>query len=168
MVEYLVDPDGRFKQAVISASQAVGDLTVPFQQITKSWYQGNKAIFSLKGPGQYQDLSPDYKKQKQKNYGFIYPILRAGGTLEDSITNASSEKTISRIINKNILELGTSVDYGVYHQSLEPRNKIPFRPFLFIGAEQQAPSQLQTRRDAWIAILGSWVDQVLAQKGVTS
>jgi phage gpG-like protein len=167
-ITYQVDPDGSFRRAITLASQAVGDLTVPFNLIAKNWYQSNKAIFSLSGPGKYKDLSEKYKATKKRKWGFVYPILKASGTLESSITDPSDGNAINLVINGNILELGTRVGYGVYHQSLAPRTVMPFRPFLFIGAEDQAPASLNTRRDAWVAILSSYVDQVLKQKGVAT
>lgn len=167
-ITYQVDPDGKFRQAITFASQAVGDLTVPFNLIAKNWYQSNKAIFSLSGPGKYKDLTEKYKKTKKNKWGFVYPILKASGDLESSITDPSDPNAINLIINGNILELGTRIGYGVFHQSLAPRTKMPFRPFLFIGAEDQAPSQLNTRRDAWVAIISSYVDQVMKSKGIGS
>jgi phage gpG-like protein len=157
ITSYSVDADRTFQQAIKDALEKVDDLTIPFTLMTKSWFQGNKAIFSLKGPGKYQDLSPQYKKQKQKAVGFIYPILRRTGVLEESLTVPGDPNAISYIINKNTLVLGTKVRYGANHQF---GMGVPKRPFLFIGAEQTAPDEINRRRDAWIATLQDYVLQV--------
>ena len=162
VVKYSVDPDKEFQQAIRDAIGQVDDLTLPFQLITKSWFRSNKAIFSLKGKGKYQDLTPNYKKQKQKAVGFIYPILRRSGRLEGSITDPSSKDAVNLIINKKTLILGTKVPYGAPHQL---GLKVPKRPFLLIGGEQTAPDEINRRRDAWISTLESYVLQVSEKVG---
>lgn len=157
ITSYSVDPDKQFQQAIKDALSKVNDLTVPFTLMTKSWFQSNKAIFALKGPGKYTDLSPNYKKQKQKAVGFIYPILKRNGALEASLTQGGDSNAISYIINKTTLVLGTKVPYAAKHQFGEG---VPRRPFMFIGAEQTAPEEINRRRDAWIAILQDYVMQV--------
>jgi phage gpG-like protein len=160
--KYTVDPDREFTEAIKKALDEVDDLTIPFTLITKSWFKGNKAIFSLKGPGKYPDLSPKYKEQKKKAVGFIYPILRRSGALENSITEASDSNAINLIINKNTLVLGTKIKYGHYHQFGEGQ---PLRPFILIGGEQTAPEEINRRRNAWIATIQEYVLQVSKQVG---
>jgi phage gpG-like protein len=159
-VKFQVDSDKAFQKAIQDALREVSDLTIPYTLIAKSWFQGNKAIFSLKGPGKYVDLKENYKKQKQKAVGFIYPILKRSGALEQSITNPTDSNSINLIINKNTLILGTKIPYGAPHQFGAPRINLPARPFILIGAEQTAPDQLNRRRDAWIAIIEDYVTQV--------
>lgn len=159
-IELKVDPDGRLKNAVKDAIAKVGDLTIPLKAITRSWFKSNRAIFELKGPGKYTDLAESTKKQKTKVLGTPYPILRLTGRLESSLTQAGSSDAISSIIGKNALILGTAVPYGIYHQSAAPRSKLPFRPFIFLGAEQTAPTPLHNRRENWIKILTDHVEQV--------
>jgi phage gpG-like protein len=157
ITSYSVDPDKQFQEAIKDARKQVNDLTIPFTLMTKSWFKSNRAIFSLKGPGKYVDLSERYKPQKEKAVGFIYPILKRHGALEASLTVAGDSNAISYIINKNTLVLGTKVPYAARHQFGEG---VPKRPFMFIGAEQTAPEEINRRRDAWIAILTDYVMQV--------
>src|SRR5688572_19842345 len=103
IVSFKVDPDKQFQTAVKDALKQVKDLTIPFTLMTKSWFQGNKAIFALKGPGKYTDLSDAYKIQKKNAVGFIYPILRRSGVLEKSLTVPGDSNAISIILNKNTL-----------------------------------------------------------------
>jgi phage gpG-like protein len=177
---YAFDPNSEFQKKIESVFEATGDLTIPLTLIAKSWYQSNKSIFALKGPGRYADLSKKpffawwepkgsplrtyylggYKSYKIAKYGFAYPILKATGRLMKSITDPRSPDAINYIVNKNTLVLGTSVPYAIYHQSQEPRTKMPYRPFLFVGVEQIAPHDLQQARlNTWIQILDNYLEQ---------
>ena len=165
IVTYSVDPDKAFQKAIKDAIKDVQDLTVPFTLITKSWFKSNRAIFALKGPGKYVDLTEKYKLEKQKKVGFIYPILKRSGLLEKSITVPGDSNSISYIINKNVLVLGSKVPYGAAHQF--GTKFLPIRPFIFVGAEQTAPEEINQRRDAWIATLRDYVLQVSSKVGTT-
>ena len=165
-LKYAFDPDSTFQKKLEEVYAATKDLTIPLTLMSKEWYKGNRSIFALKGPGRYKDLTEKYKKRKQKNKGFIYPILRYSGDLEKSITKADDNNSISYIVNKSTLVLGTKVPYAIYHQSqTEPRPKIPYRPFLFVGVEQIAPDDiLNNRLKNWIKILDDYFDQKMKQK----
>lgn len=178
-ITYQVDPDGRFKGAISAALGAVNDLTVPFNLIAKNWYQSNNAIFDLKGPGKYPPLggmTPNKvysgtqtnreraETAKEKKYGFAYPLLKATGALESSLVNANDANAVNLIVNGKMLLLGTNVSYGIFHQSDQPRTKLPFRPFMFLGAEQTSPDGLKNRQNAWIDIVLGYVNQVVSQQ----
>ena len=68
MAKYDVDPDGKFKTEIAKAIKSVGDLTIPFQLMTREWFKGNRSIFDegRQGPGKYKDLSAEYKKRYQE------------------------------------------------------------------------------------------------------
>jgi phage virion morphogenesis protein len=53
-------------------------------------------------------------------------ILKDTFTLRDSITY--------QVANPQSLAIGTNIEYGIYHQSTQPRTKIPYRPFLGLDA----------------------------------
>lgn len=137
---YTVENDEKFQRALDRAIATSKDLSKPLSMIGKDFRKSRQAIFNLKGPGQYPDLGPDgpaktnYKRIKKRQVGFVYPILKLTGRLDDSVTNKSHPENINRIF-KDAAEFGTSVPYGVYHQSDESRSKIPLRKFLFIGPE---------------------------------
>jgi phage gpG-like protein len=159
VIEFVVDQDKRFQKSVQDALKQVSDLTIPFNLITKSWFKGNKSIFSLSGKGKYEDLSPKYKARKASVLGSAYPILRGmTGRLESSITDPTSRDSIAVILNKRSLVLGTSTPYGPYLQM--GTNKMPARPFILLGAEQVSPSEINRRKEAWINIIGDYVKQV--------
>ena len=178
---YAFDPDSAFQKKLEEVFNLTQDLTIPLTLIAKSWYQGNKSIFALKGRGRYKDLSTrpffphwerdkklrklwkgGYKEFKMAKYHLSspYPILKATGRLAESITNPESLDAINYIVNRNTLVLGTHVPYGIYHQSQKERTKIPYRPFLFVGVEQIAPNDIKNNRmKTWLSILDSFLQQ---------
>ncbi len=168
VVKFQVDPDQEFQKAVLKARGEVGDLTIPFTLIAKSWFQSNSFIFKVTGSsGKYVDLSAKYKAWKLRTAKFIYPVLRLSGDLEKSITDATDKNAISIIINKRSLFLGTKVPYAGWLQegtkNKDGSVKMPARPPVLIGAESVAPSGLNTRRDLWIKTIADYVVKKTAQ-----
>ena len=164
-VKFQVDPGREFEQALKTAIGQVNDLRIPLTLIAKSWFSSNKAIFALKGPGQYADLSENYKKQKRQLVGFIYPILKAEGRLEDSLVKRSGKDAISTVLNQKTLVLGTRVPYAGFHQF--GTRKMPKRPPILIGAEQTrgAPGEINRREALWIKTIQDFVLQLSSQVG---
>lgn len=161
---YEIDNDKKFQAALVRAKMVTDDLSVPLGLIAKDFYKSEKAIFMLKGPGQYPDLAASTKIQKERAGFSVYPILKRTGRLEGSVTNPQHPDAINQIINKRTLIIGTTVPYGVYHQSDKPRTKIPLRKFLFIGPESSfANSDQQGRVGRWLNILNSYVLRKLGE-----
>lgn len=152
---YVVENDERVSQALRRAASVSSDLKIPFSMIAKDFQKSRKAIFALKSAGEYPDLSTrpffawwerddklrreylnGYKEYKEAKWGFAYPILKRTGRLEKSVTDAADPENVTRI-GPIEMELGTRVPYAVYHQSDEPRSRIPLRKFLFIGPESK-------------------------------
>ncbi len=171
-IKFAFDPDSDFQKKLDEVFKATQDLTIPLSLMAKQWYKGNQSIFALTGPGRYEDLSDKYKETKKRKFGFVYPILMATGRLMSSITGEPGGESINLIENKNTLILGTSVPYGIYHQSAKDRGKGPtgremhYRPFLFVGVEQIAPNDIkQNRIKNWITTLDNYMDSVLKKLG---
>lgn len=162
-VSYSADNDKKFREAVARAGAAVKDLTIPLTLISKDFYKSEMAIFQLQGPGQYPDLADSTKKQKLKLTGEIYPILRRSGALERSVTDPTDSQAINQIVGGYQLIIGTRVPYAAFHQSDQPRKKIPLRKFLFIGPEAPrfALSEQVGRLERWLGILDSFMEQKL-------
>ena len=156
---YSVENDRDFQEALRRAASKVSDLRIPLKLIAQDWFDSNAAIFSLSGPGQYPDLSEKYKRAKQRDWGFVYPILKASGLLEKSLTNINDPNAIANFQGKQAIELGTSVPYGVHHQY--GTKKMPMRKFLFIGPESQFNSKgrVAGRLERWKSILFDFVTQ---------
>ncbi len=170
---YTVDNDKRFRAAIERASQVSQDLRVPFGLILKDFYKSEQAIFKLKGPGQYPPFKGEkdpktghtkYQDRKLRKYGFDYPLLVATGRLAASLLGPNNPGSVSKITNLS-LTFGTSVPYGIYHQSDDPRAKIPLRKFLFIGPEapQFATSEQQGRLERWLGYIGDFIARETAK-----
>lgn len=163
---YSLENDRAFKAALKRASDTVQDLRIPFGLILSDFYKSQAAIFRLQGPGQYPDLSERYKAAKIKKVGFAYPILVRTGALSNSLLGPNNRGAISKI-TKLSLTMGTSIKYGVYHQSDQARKKIPLRKFLFIGpeAKQFATSEQMGRLERWNNILNDFVLKQMRKEG---
>lgn len=160
-----VDPQEKLAKALRYAGARVGNLTIPLKLIAQQWFKSNRAIFSIQGPGKYVDLTDLYKKRKQKEAGFIYPILKKSGRLAQSITVPNEPESINYIINRKSLVLGSRTPYAIYHQSEAPRTKLPRRPMVLFGNEQVAPDALERRVADWEKMI---LDFVLDQTGGAS
>ena len=115
-----------FLASVRRAQAAVGDLSVPLRQIGLDWMRSNQTIFALGGPGPWVDLSggrsgrdpktgryrspnSGYKAAKLRRWGFVYPIGKASGALERSITVPGDANSLFEVMNGQALILGTRV-----------------------------------------------------------
>lgn len=167
---YVLENDVKFKSALKRASEVTQDLRIPFGLILADFYKSEASIFKLKGPGKYPDFKnggPDslYAKQKEKAVGFKYPLLFRTGLLANSVLGPNNKGSISKI-TKLSLTFGTSIAYGIYHQSDQARKKIPLRKFLFIGPETtQASNEQQGRLERWNNILNDYVYKVMKREG---
>lgn len=171
--------DERVIKALDRAYRASSDLRVPFAQIAKDFQKSRKAIFALQSAGSYPDLSTKpffawweqkdsplrrqfdggYKEYKKAKLGFDYPILRGEtGNLEKSVTEQSHPDNITRIYPLS-MDLGSKVPYLVYHQSDDPRKKIPLRKVLFIGPESKrfSSSEISGFPERALNTLNSWI-----------
>ena len=167
-VDFRVDPKGEFKKALIRAGKKVNDLRVPFKLITMEFYKSNKALFPAKGsngPDVFEDLSENYKRQKDKKHKFIYPILRASGRLMNSLTKPTDRDTVATVINKKSLLLGTKVPYA---SNLQFGTKnMPARPYLVVGTEEglwAKTEHIQRRKRAWMQILEDYCTNSLKKR----
>jgi phage gpG-like protein len=156
----IVDPDSTFKALLERVGRATGDLTIPFLSITKSWFKGNRAIFELKSPGKYQDLTPKYKKAKFRAVGFVYPILERSGLLKKSLVEPGDPSSIALTVNKTTLLLGTRDRTAVWHQG-GTRRGLPARPMVLLGPEQVSPEGVNRRRESWIKIIEDYMAQTI-------
>jgi phage gpG-like protein len=180
-IDFRVDPKGSFKKALRQAGKISSDLRAPFKTITMSFYKSNKFLFKdNRKLNVFDDLSENplyafwlkdndkavienqgskffeggYKDLKQKKYGFVYPILKATGALERSITDPTDPNAISSVLNKTTLLLGTKLPYAGWLQN--GTKKMPARPFLVVGTEKglwAQSTQMQRRKEAWMRTL---------------
>jgi phage gpG-like protein len=185
-ISYSIENDKAFIKKVNDSLQIVNDLRVPFKAIAQDFRKSRRAIFKLKSAGQYPDFQgekigklwknpgrPDMRKRtpsmtpyqyaKIKKYGGTgYPLLKASGRLERSLTERGGENI--ELIEKTALLVGTSVPHGEFHQSDAPRKKIPLRKFLFIGPEAGNVAQERGTLDRWIKIIDDYLTKKLKAK----
>lgn len=169
-----VEMDKAFAKGLERAQSAVADLRPAFKSIAADFYRSEKSIFMLKSAGQYPDFknSPiklksgktytpaesPYKVRKRKIHGFEYPLLKATGALEESVTSPNGKDAVY-ILDKQGVTIGSKVPYLGYHQSDEPRAKMPLRKILFIAPESGTANnpQLQGRLPRWLNIMNTYV-----------
>ncbi len=133
-MSYSLDNDRRFRNAMTRCMGVVSDLRVPFTLILADFYRSQKAIFALKGPGQYppfkhsvivtslggkgnafgrkrtvatSDMSP-YQRAKIKAVGFDYPLLVRSGKLAASLTDRSAPGAVASVGPTELI-IGTAV-----------------------------------------------------------
>lgn len=164
---YTVDNDRRFRDWLKIASEVSQDLRVPYGLILKDFYKSQQAIFKLKGPGKYPPfkgaINPltghtRYQDAKRKAVGFDYPLLVRKGRLAASLLGPTNPGSVSNIGPLSLI-FGTSIKYGIYHQSDAGRSKLPLRKFLFIGPEAPsfASSEQVGRLERWLNILNDYI-----------
>ena len=169
-IKYNIENIAQFNAALDEVKREASDLRTAFKLIAADWRKSQKTIFQLKSRGGYTDLSERYKKQKKKNVGFLYPILRgATGNLEDSVTKRTDSNHVEIVTKQNLI-IGTSIPYGVFHNSHAARKKIPQRKFVFIGPESREFSQKDRKNQGgrltrWSKILKETTEEILFAKG---
>lgn len=164
---YTVDNDKRFRNALEAAAAVSDDLRIPFGLILNDFYKSEASIFKLKGPGKYPVFKGPknpktgltrYQAAKIKAVKFDYPLLVRSGALAASLLGPSNRGSVSKITKLSLI-FGTSIEYGIYHQSDEARKKIPLRKFLFIGPEAPsfATSEQMGRLQRWQGYVGDHI-----------
>lgn len=166
--------DKAFEAGLKRAQASVEDLRPALKSIAADFYKSEKSIFMLSSAGGYPDFknSPittksgrvytppesPYKARKKKMYGFVYPLMKATGALEASVTSPNGKGAVYRL-EKQDVTIGSTIPYLDYHQSDEPRGKMPLRKILFIGPESGTATSpmLQGRLPRWLNILNTYV-----------
>lgn len=174
-ISYDVDNDRKFRNAINVASKVSQDLRVPFGLILRDFYKSEQSIFKLKGPGRYppfkgkqnKDGKTAYQRYKIRKYGFDYPLLVGKGNLAASLLGPNNPGSIANISYLSLI-FGTSIKYGIYHQSNQDRTRLPLRKFLFIGPEagEFADPNQMGRLKRWTDILYAHIAKVIVKAGL--
>lgn len=174
--DWAIENQRAFESKLDELGKATSDFRIPFGLISMDWYRSNRKLFTLQSKGLYQDLSPsrgedgnptttsNYKDQKLKDVGFIYPILVGKtGRLSSSILNKGHKDAVL-FIGRKELQMGSSTPYAKYHQSDAARSKIPQRKFIFIDggpADKSSDSSINGRRERWLNIIDTHISQLV-------
>lgn len=157
----------KFRATLKKAADQVSDLSFAMGEIARDFYKSEKAIFQLKSPGGYPDLADSTKKQKARLGVPLYPILKRSGKLEKSVTSPNAQGSHLKI-GKTFVEIGTTIEYGIFHNSDLPRRKIPQRKFFFLGPESRqfgANREFGGRPVRWRNIVEGYVKAELQRLG---
>jgi phage gpG-like protein len=103
------------------------DWSHAFDQVGAIMRAASEAQFDTEGghaSGKWRELA-ESTKVKRGDDG--HPILQVTGALKDSLTRKFDPSHIE-VASRDVLRFGSTVPYGVYHQSTLPRTKIPYRP----------------------------------------
>jgi hypothetical protein len=141
----------QFLESLKAAQKVASDLSSPLKEIGRDWMRTNRTIFQHSGPGPFRDLSggrarrnrrgqfqspnAGYKAEKLKKWGFVYPILKASGALERSLTDPGDSNALFEVRDGHELVLGTRLTSrgAPYPKFLnDGTSKMPARPFLSI------------------------------------
>lgn len=176
-ISYNIENDKAYSRAIERAQASVQDLSPALKVIASDFYRSEKAIFKLRGPGQYDDFKPTsvrnsqgvmvkrpsaYKKLKERILGQAYPLLRFSGALEDSVTSPNAEGSVYKVDKQNLI-IGTDVKdqkgvlYPKFHQGNDQSKSkgiMPLRKFLFIDGDTVS---LSGRSARWMNILNTYV-----------
>jgi phage gpG-like protein len=163
--KFALENEAEFKRQLERLAELTSDFRIPLNLIANDFYQSQKKIFTLKGPGKYQDLKERTIKEKERllGKGNAYPILFRTGRLAKSTLDRNSGEA-EFYLGKTELIMGTSVPYAIFHNSDElPRNKIPQRKVVFIdgGPLDTAKDGKYGRRDRWATIIFSHIQQLI-------
>ncbi len=137
--------DQGFKKKIARALATFGDMSDYFRSIAADWRKTNdiELFRGRTGPGQYKDLSPEYKKRKGKpkakgGAGKVYPILLGkNSNIRNGITKKTSPYNVS-LVGRRSLTVGIKdLPYAEIHQrGGKIRTKwgtinMPARPYIF-------------------------------------
>lgn len=185
IISFIPENDKEFKRLLEEAKEKISDFRIPFGLIANHWYRGNRKLFTLKSEGLYPVLGglnprgtviyrglPTTKQEraeveKSEAVGFIYPLLKRSGRLEQSLSSRNAPGA-EFFIGRQSLVMGTKVPYAKFHQSdRQPRTRLPQRKMIFIDggpAEKAKDAVISGRIQAWQNIMNDYVKQVITGK----
>jgi phage gpG-like protein len=112
----------RFADQAEDASAAFSAIVGILERATAA----NFATRGVSGGSRWRDLKPATRARKRREH--LDPrILQATHRLHDSLVDSSHPEHVEHI-TADSLRWGSTVPYGVYHQSTRPRRVIPYRP----------------------------------------
>jgi phage gpG-like protein len=117
-------------------ADGVSDYRPIWAVIEDDFYALEKRQFQTEGAeggDPWQELSPAYGAWKEEQFPGK-PILERTGELMASLTEPNHPQGV-RIEERKTLTLGTRVPYAIYHQSIQPRRRLPRRPEIMVTEE---------------------------------
>lgn len=117
-----------FEHVILGIRSRAEDMAPAFRAVERSFIAVERVQFDSGGfySGGWQQPALSTLERKAREGGdhrTLHDTLR----LRHSLTTLRSPDAV-RIITKDFLYMGTRVPYGIYHQSREPRTRLPRRP----------------------------------------
>lgn len=171
IASFIIENDKEFARVLDRLAKVSRDFRVPFAAISRAWYQSNKQIFTLKGPGLYKDFKTEKSRQqklratrKLTGSSFDYPLLFRSGRLANSMLNPQAPGA-HNFIGRQTLEMGTLIDYAIYHQ-LGTR-AMAQRQMIFISGgpkEEARDARAGGRLKRWVSIVEAHIKDTLEKE----
>lgn len=178
--EFTLENQIEFQKTLDQLEKATNDFRIPFRLIAADFYRSQRIIFRLRSEGLYNPLGGfDYNRPsgfgtqtkreraetlKERRTGRSWAPILFGetGDLKQSTVTRSHRYSIFELGRKNLI-IGTSVPYGIYHQSDKPRTKLPQRKFIFIDGgpnDASRSSGITGRSERWRLIIENYIKQI--------
>lgn len=148
-----LDESKAFARALEQTKKRAEDIRPALLEILDDWYASEAETFQYGDQGPYRDLTDLYKKRKEAKHGFVYPILKATGALEESVTHPSGAGAYFSLAGDTIT-IGSYVSYASYVQAFADGSSN--RPFIFIGGRYATENQ-KARPKRWAGILRDYI-----------
>lgn len=178
--EFTIENNEDFQRGLDRLGKATSDFRIPFRLISSDFYRSQKKIFTLTSEGLYNPLggfnynqkeangltrrqNAENRKERKTGHGWAPILYGKTGDLKDSTLSNQHRYSIF-FLGRQELQIGTSVPYGKFHQSDEPRTKLPQRKFIFIDGgpnDASKDSAITGRRERWLNIMNDHVVQLI-------
>jgi phage gpG-like protein len=112
----------RFADDVETPRTALEEVADELRRITRQQFESEGGH----GSGGWKPLTEARRIFKQR-HNLDPHILRATNVLMRSLTEKFAAGAIERLSGDSLI-YGSAVPYGIFHQSSQPRSKMPFRP----------------------------------------
>lgn len=145
-LRFEVDGQTQFNRQLQGIQDDVKDFRPAFELIYAEFLETESKQFgaegSFEGNSKWAPLSEDYETWKSRHFPGK-PILELHGNLKRSLTERSAPGAVYRASDKD-LEMGTSINYAIYHQ--RGTRKMPARkPIELSEAQKQRWVQIMRK-----------------------
>jgi len=169
-----------FERSLNALGRFTNDFRIPFRLIASDFYRSQKKLFLLQSEGLYAPLggfrhrevapngltrrqNAETAKERKTGHPWAPILFGETGDLKNSTLSRNHKYSIF-FLGRQELQIGSSVPYGKFHQSDEPRSVMPQRKFVFIDggpADRSQDSSINGRRERWKSIVQEHIKQLV-------
>jgi phage gpG-like protein len=126
-LSFSIEGDKQFSRRLHIVTDGVSDFTNPLKQVSTELHKTFQLNFSQRGGlfGGWPERTPQFKKGQRTD---TWPLLEKTGVMRKSFLTSST---------KTKIELTNSAEYFKYHQSNQPRKRIPRRVMMKIDQDRK-------------------------------